>query len=78
MVSLHGKTRPRVSGILNEESCEAERGIVAVPVVVEPVPVQHHLAIVLDEVRHVQVAVAVPDDMCKVPSMPPAIEYSPA
>lgn len=32
-----------------------ERGVVRVPVVVEPVPVQHDLVIVLDEVRHVVV-----------------------
>jgi hypothetical protein len=36
----------------------AESGVVRVPVVVEPVPVQHHLAIVLIEVRHV----VVPDE----------------
>ena len=34
---------------------ETERGVVGVPVVVEPVPVQHHLATVLDEIRHVVV-----------------------
>jgi hypothetical protein len=28
-------------------------GVVRVPVVVEPVPVQHDLSIVLDEIRHV-------------------------
>ena len=47
------------------ESCEAQRGVVGVPVVVEPVPVHHHLVTVLNEVRHVEVAIAVPNDYIK-------------
>lgn len=35
-----------------------ESGVVRVPVVVEPVPVQHHLVVVLVEIRHV----VVPDE----------------
>jgi len=42
---------------------EAEGGVVGVPVVVQPVPVQHHLVAVLVEVRDVEVAVvAVPHE----------------
>jgi hypothetical protein len=48
--------------VRNEESCETERGLVAVPVIVEPVPVQVHLAVVLDEIRHVEVAIAIPNE----------------
>ena len=50
-----------MSGARSEESCEAEGRVVAVPVVVEPVPVHHHLAAVLVEIRDVEVAVAVHD-----------------
>lgn len=38
---------------------ETKRGIVGVPVVVQPVPVQHNLAIVLVEIWSVEVAVDV-------------------
>jgi hypothetical protein len=38
----------------------AESRVVAVPVVVEPVPVEDHLVAVLVEVRDVEVAIAVP------------------
>jgi hypothetical protein len=42
---------------------EAESGVAGVPVVVQPVPVQHHLVAVLVEVRDVEVAVvAVPHE----------------
>ncbi len=54
----------------------AESRVVAVPVVVEPVPVEDNLAIVLVEIRGVEVAVAVPHNTCKVPSIPPPFEYS--
>jgi hypothetical protein len=42
-----------------EESSDAQSRVVVVPVIVEPVPVHHHLAVVLDEVRNVEVAIAV-------------------
>ncbi len=48
-----------MSGVRSEESCETQCRVRVVPVVVEPVPVQHHLPVVLDEVRDVLVAVAV-------------------
>ena len=38
---------------------EAKRGVGVVPVVIEPVPIQLNLVAVLDEVRDVEVAVAV-------------------
>ena len=56
------KPKPALGGLGNEESCEAESRIVVVPVIVEPVPVQHDLPVVLDEVRGVQVAIAVPNE----------------
>ncbi len=43
----------------NEESCEAQSRVIVVPVVVEPVPVQDNLTTVLDEVRDVEVTIAV-------------------
>lgn len=49
----------------SEVICEASSRVVVVPVVVEPVPVHHHLATVLDEVRDVEVAVAVLHDCTK-------------
>ncbi len=64
MDSLQNSTPPR-SGVRSEASCEASRRVVVVPVVVEPVPVHHHLATVLDEVRDVEVAVAVLHDCTK-------------
>ena len=51
-----------MSAFRNEVSCETEGRIVGVPVVVNPVPVQDDLAFVLDQVRHVQVAIRVPYD----------------
>ena len=47
---------------------EAERRIVGVPVVVQPVPVQHNLATVLIEIRDIQVAVLVLHEMYGVSS----------
>ena len=44
----------------NEESCVAESRVVAVPVVVEPVPVENYLVTILVEIRDVEVAIAVP------------------
>ena len=58
----------------NEKICETQSRIIVVPVVVEPVPVELDLVVVLDEVRDVEVAVAVPHNMCTVPSMPPPFE----
>ena len=43
-------------------SCEAERRIVGVPVVVEVVPVHNDLAVVLNQVWHIEILVVVPDD----------------
>jgi hypothetical protein len=54
----------------------AESRVVGVPVVVEPVPVEDHLVAVLVEIRDVEVAIVVPHNMCKVPSVPPPFEYS--
>lgn len=54
----------------------AETRVIAVPVVDEIVPVQHNLVAVLVEVRDVEVAVTVPHNTCKMPSMPPPFEYS--
>jgi hypothetical protein len=54
----------------------AETWVVAVPVVVEPVPVEDYLAVVLVEIRDVEVAVAVPHNTCNVPSVPPPFECS--
>lgn len=54
----------------------AETRVVAVPVVVEPVPVEHNLVAVLVEIRDVEVAIAVPHDTYKIPSMPPPFECS--
>ncbi len=41
-------------------SCDAEGGVVGVPIVVEPVPVQDDLVAVNVEIRDVEVAVAMP------------------
>ncbi len=38
---------------------KAQGRVVGVPVVVEPVPVQDRLAAVLDEIRNIEIAVAV-------------------
>ena len=56
--------------------CEAESGVVVVPIVVSPVPVEDHLVVVLVEIRDIEVAIAVPHDTCKMPSIPPPFEYS--
>ena len=41
--------------------CEASRGLVVIPVIVKPIPVQHHLVTVHVEIRDVEVAtIAVP------------------
>lgn len=58
-------------------SCETKRGVIGIPVVVEPVPVDNHLAFVLDQVRNVEVAIAVPNETHEMPSAPPPFEYSP-
>jgi len=59
------KTPPTRSQGRNEKSCEAESRVAGVPVVVEPVPVEHNLAIVLDEIRGVLVAIGFPYDCIK-------------
>lgn len=48
-----------VRGERKEETGEAQSGVVVVPVVVKPVPVHHHLVVVLVEIRDVEVTVAV-------------------
>jgi len=55
---------------------EAKRGVVGVPVVVKPVPVQDDLVVVLVEIRDVEVAIAVPHEMYEVSSVPLLLEYS--
>ena len=57
-------------------TCVAESRVVAIEVVVNPVPVEDHHVAVLVEVRDVEVAVLVPHDTCKMPSMPPPLECS--
>ena len=47
---------------------ETESGIVGVPVVVQPVPVQHDLVAILVEIRDIQVAVLVLHEMYKISS----------
>jgi len=60
----------------NEESCETESRLPIVPVVVQPVPVQNHVVAVLVEIRDVEVAIAVPHVLCKMPPTSPPLEYS--
>lgn len=60
----------------NEETGEAQSRVVIVPIIVEPVPVELHLAIVLDEVRDVQVTVVVLHKMYTMPSMPLPLDSS--
>ena len=54
---------------------EAERGVVGVEVVVQPVPVHHDLATVLIQIRDIQVAVAVLHEMYEISSVPLPLEY---
>ena len=54
-------------------SCETQSRVVAVPVVVEPVPVLHHLVTVLVEVRDIEVAVGVANRLYQVPSGSPPL-----
>jgi hypothetical protein len=75
--SSQNKTLPnhqRCERERNEESCEAQSRVVVVPVVVKPVPVQEDLVAVLVEIRDVEVAIMVPHDTYKMPSMPPPFE----
>jgi len=55
---------------------EAKRRVVGVPVVVQPVPVQHDLVTVLVEIRDVKVAVTVLDEMYGIPPMSLLLECS--
>ena len=55
---------------------EAERGVVGVPVVVQPIPVHHDLVAVLVEIRDIQVAVAVLHEMYGISPFPLPFEYS--
>jgi hypothetical protein len=57
-------------------SCETESRVVVVPIVVSPVPVEDNLVVVLVEIRDVEVAIAVPHDTYKIPSVPPPFECS--
>lgn len=53
-----------------------ESWIVRVPVVVEMVPVQHHLAVVLDEIRHAVVLdECIECHLCHHPSKIFRVEY---
>ena len=52
---------------------EAESRIVGVPVVVQPVPVQHDLVAVLVEIRDIDVAVAVLHEMYGISSSSTAL-----
>lgn len=56
---------------------EAERRIVGVPVVVEPIPIQDDLVVVLVEIRDVEVAIAVPHEVYEISSVSLLLEYSP-
>ena len=40
----------------------AESRVVAVPIVVEPVPIENHLVTILAEIRDAEVAIAAPHD----------------
>jgi len=57
---------------------EAKRGVVSVPVVVQPVPVQHNLVTALVEIRDAEVAVdvAVLHEMYEISPVPLPLEYS--
>ena len=57
---------------------EAKRGVAGVPVVVQPVPVQHDLATILVEIRDVEIVVDVTvlDEMYEISSVPLPFEYS--
>ena len=55
---------------------EAECGVVGVPVVVQPVPIQPNLVPVVVEIRDIQVAVAVLHEMYGTSSIPLPFEYS--
>ena len=57
-------------------SCGKSRGVVVVPIVVEPVPIEVDLAIVPVDVWDVQVATLVQHKTYGAPSMPPPLEYS--
>ena len=61
----------------NKESCVNRRGVVVVPVVVEPVEVRVPPVVVPDEVTDVEVVVPVAV-MYEMPSMPLLIECSPS
>ncbi len=50
---------------------------IGVEVVVQPVVVQHPAIAIPVEVPHVAVAIRIhPDEICRIPSMPPPFEYS--
>ena len=57
-------------------SCETQSGVAGVPVIVEPVPVENHPVIALDEIRDMPVAVAIQDEMYKGPSMSLPLEFA--
>ena len=58
---------------------EAHQTIVVVPVVVEIVPVQVPLVVVPVQVRNIDVTVRItPYAICKIPSAPLPIEFSPS
>lgn len=65
MGRYQNKTPPEKIERRNEEICETKRGVVGVPIVVEPVPVDDNLAVVLEEIRNVEVAIAVLNERMK-------------
>ena len=74
MDSSKNKTPPLIRE-RNEKICEQSNGVVAVPVVVEPVVVTLPLAVVEVEATDIQVAVGVAV-VYRMPSLPPPLEYS--
>ena len=71
------KTQPCRSRVRSEKSCANRRGVVVVPVVVEPVEVRVPPASDPDEATDAEAAAPVAV-MYEMPSMPLLIEYSPS
>ncbi len=46
---------------------EAGRGIVVIPIILKPVPIQHNLHAIIIEIRDIEVAVAVPHKCTECP-----------
>ena len=54
----------------NEESCDGSSRVVAVPVIVEPVVVRHHLVVIPVAIPDIQVVVRRVAEMCEAPPVP--------